>query len=64
MLALETARERLLSALVALPAEPVPVAAADGRVAAADVASPRDLPPFDNSAMDGYAVRAADTATV
>ena len=64
MLALETARERLLSALVALPAEPVPVAGADGRVAASDVASPRDLPPFDNSAMDGYAVRSADTATV
>ncbi len=64
MLALENARERLLSTLVALPAEPVPVAAADGRVAAADVYSPRDLPPFDNSAMDGYAVRSADTATV
>ena len=32
-----------------------------GRVAARDVASPEDLPGFDRSSMDGYAVRAADT---
>ena len=35
---------------------------ARGRVAAADVASPIDVPPFARSAMDGYAVVAADTA--
>ncbi len=34
---------------------------ARGRVLAEDVASDRDVPPFTNSAMDGYAVRAADT---
>jgi molybdopterin molybdotransferase len=33
---------------------------ADGRILAEQVRSPIDLPPFDNSAMDGYAVRAAD----
>lgn len=33
---------------------------ADGRVLAADVAAPADLPPFDNSAVDGYAVRLAE----
>jgi molybdopterin molybdotransferase len=32
---------------------------ADGRVLAADVAAPTDLPPFDNAAVDGYAVRLA-----
>jgi molybdopterin molybdotransferase len=35
---------------------------ARGRVAAADVKAPLDLPPFDNSAVDGYAVRHADLA--
>jgi molybdopterin molybdotransferase len=33
-----------------------------GRVLAEEIRSPRDVPPFDNSAMDGYAVRAADLA--
>ncbi|NBW78156.1 MAG: molybdopterin molybdenumtransferase MoeA [Betaproteobacteria bacterium] len=36
---------------------------ADGRVLASDVLSPLQVPPLDNSAMDGYAVRCADTAT-
>jgi molybdopterin molybdotransferase len=44
-----------------LPAETVPLAAALGRVTAEDARSAVDLPPFDRSAMDGYAVRAADT---
>ncbi|MCD2190632.1 molybdopterin molybdotransferase MoeA [Actinomycetospora soli] len=43
--------------------ETVPLAAARGRVLAADLTSPVSLPPFDNSAMDGYAVLAADLAT-
>lgn len=43
-------------------AEPCPLAAARGRVLAEPVTSPIDLPPFDNSAMDGFALRAADTA--
>ncbi|WP_332682418.1 molybdopterin molybdotransferase MoeA [Bosea sp. (in: a-proteobacteria)] len=42
--------------------ETVPLGAADGRVLAADIAAPRDLPPFANSAVDGYAVRFADLA--
>jgi molybdopterin molybdotransferase len=42
--------------------ETVPLAAADGRVLAADLASPLPLPPFDNSAVDGYAVRFDDLA--
>ena len=40
--------------------ERVPLRAARGRVTAADIAAPVDLPPFDNSAVDGYAVRHAD----
>ncbi len=40
--------------------EAVPLAAARGRVLAADNAAPLDLPPFDNSAVDGYAVRHGD----
>jgi molybdenum cofactor synthesis domain-containing protein len=42
--------------------EHVPLAAADGRVVAHDVISALDVPPFDRSAMDGYAVQSADLA--
>jgi molybdopterin molybdotransferase len=42
--------------------EKVPLGEADNRVLAADVFAPVDLPPFDNSAVDGYAVRFADLA--
>jgi molybdenum cofactor synthesis domain-containing protein len=41
--------------------ERVPLSAAVGRVAAADVASTVDVPPFDRAGMDGYAVAAEDT---
>jgi molybdopterin molybdotransferase len=46
-----------------LPATGVPLAAAHGRVLAADLAAQRTQPPAAVSAMDGYAVRAADVAT-
>jgi molybdopterin molybdotransferase len=42
--------------------EEVPLSEALGRIVAADVAAPEDLPPFDNSAVDGFAVRHADLA--
>jgi molybdopterin molybdotransferase len=42
--------------------ETVPLAAARERVLAHDIVAPLDLPPFDNSAVDGYAVRHADLA--
>ncbi len=41
--------------------EMAPILDADGRVVAGDVVSAIDVPPFDRAAMDGYAVRAADT---
>ncbi len=44
-----------------LAAEDVPVTRAAGRVVAESATAITDLPPFDSSAMDGYAVRAADT---
>jgi molybdopterin molybdotransferase/putative molybdopterin biosynthesis protein len=47
--------------LVRLPAESVPLCAALGRVLAEDVFSPVDVPSFDRSNVDGYAVQAADT---
>jgi molybdopterin molybdotransferase len=62
MLTVEEARERVLAAVGPLDTEPVTVGDALGRVVAADVTAPHPLPRFDNSAMDGYALRAADTA--
>src|SRR5262245_139995 len=54
--------ERIIRERVASVAEveTVPLHAANGRVIARDVVAPIDLPPFDNSAVDGYAVRHAD----
>ena len=61
LLALDDALDRLLSfASQALPVEQVPVGDADGRVLAQDVVSQLHVPPQDNSAMDGYALRCAD----
>jgi len=48
--------------LAPLPPEAVALAAALGRVLAHDVAAPGDAPPFDRANVDGFAVRAADTA--
>src|SRR5207249_4252163 len=42
--------------------EEIALAAACGRVLASEIVAPIDLPPFDNSAVDGYAVRHADLA--
>ena len=44
-----------------LPAETVALAAGLGRVLARDVVAPIDVPPFDRSNVDGFAVRATDT---
>ncbi|KRE61979.1 gephyrin-like molybdotransferase Glp [Nostocoides sp. Soil756] len=55
-------REAVLALVRPLPADTVEVGAALGRVLAEDVVARVDLPSFDNSAMDGYAVRSADLA--
>lgn len=59
-LSVEDARARILARAAALPSEAVPLALADGRVLAESVTAIRDQPPFDASAMDGWAVRRAD----
>jgi molybdopterin molybdotransferase len=61
-LAAVEAQRVVLEAAVPLPAETCPTADAQGRVLAEAIESRRTLPPFDVSAMDGYAVRAADLA--
>ena len=60
MLSLAEALSRVLAGARPLPAERVGLADAAGRVLAAPVQATLTLPPWDNSAMDGYAVRGAD----
>jgi molybdopterin molybdotransferase len=60
LLAVNDARARMLAEIAPLAAETVPLAQSIGRVLAEDVAAVRDQPPFAASAMDGWAVRAAD----
>jgi len=60
MLTFEEAREIVLARVSPLGTELVPLTHAAGRVLAGEVRSPWDLPPWDNSAMDGYAVRSGD----
>jgi len=61
MLELDEALGRILDSIKHLPAEAVPVADAHGRFATKIGCAPVDLPLFDNSAMDGYALRSEDT---
>ena len=61
MISVEEARERILSFFTRLGAERKPTLEALGQVLAEDVVAPFDIPPLNNTAMDGYAVRAADT---
>ena len=62
MLSVEEAYRAIVAAIAPLPAERVPLPAARGLVLAEDVIAREAIPPFDNSAMDGYAVRVADVA--
>ena len=59
---MEEARERMLACVQPLATERVAVATAAGRFLAEPILAPIDLPQFDNSAMDGYAVKAAEVA--
>lgn len=61
LLTVEDARARMLAEIAALPTEAVAIQDSIGRVVAQDVAAVRDQPPFAASAMDGWAVRSADT---
>jgi molybdopterin molybdotransferase len=61
LLSIDEALARVLARSRPLPAETVAIAAAAGRVLADGVTARVDLPPFASSAMDGFALRAADT---
>ena len=61
MISVEEALERILSFVHRLEPEERPILEALGQVLAEDAIAPFDIPPLDNTAMDGYAVRAADT---
>lgn len=56
----EEARSLILDSVAPLGRERVPIVAAAGRVLSEDIRSPWNMPLWDNSAMDGYAVRSAD----
>jgi molybdopterin molybdotransferase len=62
LIPLEEAQRRVLEGVVPLPAELLPLADAAGRVLAQPAVSAVSLPPWTNSAMDGFAVRAVDVA--
>lgn len=64
MLTVEEALAQILSRALPLGTERVDVCAAPGRVLAEPIVSRREIPPWPNSSMDGYAVRAADTRAV
>ena len=63
LLPLAEAQAHVLAACTPLHPSAVPLADALGLVASVPVTAESAVPPFDNSAMDGYAVRAADTAS-
>lgn len=61
MISVEEALEKILNEVNTLEAESVPILDSLGQVLAEDIKSDINVPPLDNSAMDGYAVLAADT---
>lgn len=61
LVTIEQALALVLARAAALPAESVPLAAAAGRFLAEQALATTDLPPFPSSAMDGFAIRSADT---
>ncbi len=61
MISVEQALEKVLENIEILDVEESPILDCLGQVLAEDVASTINIPPMDNSAMDGYAVRSADT---
>ena len=60
MITIEEATEKLLARVRPLKAEEIPVRKSFGRILREDIRSPLSIPPFNKSAMDGYAVKAAD----
>jgi molybdopterin molybdotransferase len=63
LMSADDALARVLAGVPTLPAVEAPILDALGLVLAEDIAADRDVPPFRNSAMDGYAVRGDDVAS-
>ena len=61
MISVEEALEKILSYVEVLQPERKPILDCLGQVLAEHIYSDIDIPPFDSAAMDGYALRAADT---
>ena len=61
MIPVEEARERILSRIASRGTERVDLPQAWQRVLSEDLVAARDIPPWPNSSMDGYALRSADT---
>jgi molybdopterin molybdotransferase len=62
MISVEEALEKILSHIERLEEEERPLLECLGQVLSRDIYSPLDIPPYDNSAMDGYAIRIEDVA--
>src|SRR5260221_2384378 len=62
LLSVDEALAHILAAFTRLPAEQIAIESGLGRVLAENIVAANDLPPFSNSSMDGYAVRAADVS--
>jgi molybdopterin molybdotransferase len=63
MLSVTEARERILSHFQATAEETLPLIECANRVLAVDITAPHDLPLFDNSSMDGFAIRSVDSSS-
>jgi molybdopterin molybdotransferase len=63
MLELHEAQQKLLALVAPLGSETISIFDAADRILSENIVSPLDLPPFDNSAMDGYAVVSSDVAS-
>ena len=61
MITVKNALERVLESVSPLGIERLDILSAQGKILGEDICSPRNIPPKDNSAMDGYALRAEDT---
>jgi molybdopterin molybdotransferase len=62
MISVVEAQEKIKQWVNPLEAEAVPLGEAQGRVLRETIVSPEDLPPFDRSAMDGYAIDQNDVS--
>ena len=64
MIPIHEAQQTVIEACAVLPPRPTACEIMNGRVLAQDVVAPENVPPFTNTAVDGYAVRAADVQSV